>query len=219
MKFIEYTVNNGQTNMNIDSELLENAIKTQTTEPIFRLYGWKPYCISLGRNQNDDFIKTNILKQYDIDCVRRLTGGRALFHANELTYSYITPISIIKNGENVTESYKAISSIWIDIFNKLGIELTIGGLPKHITKNNYCMSVSTGADLCWHNKKFIGSAQCRKNGYILQHGSILLDYDKNILDEIFNEQTDYNTIVSLKQINPNLNINSIIGAVNKYLLN
>lgn len=219
MEYVGYKVYDGLTNMKIDSDLLDESIAKQKKEPVFRLYGWSPACISLGRNQADDFIDKNILEKYNIDCVRRLTGGRALFHNKELTYSCILPASILNHGENVTESYKAISAIWINVFKQLGIELTIGGLPRHITKNNYCMSVSTGADLCWNNRKFIGSAQCRKNGYILQHGSILLDYDQDLIDMLFNEQTDFSSIVSLKEINPDLNINNVISEINKYLLN
>lgn len=212
MRFIDYEVKTGKENMQKDSDLLDEAIQKGYDEPIFRLYGWKPACVSLGRNQKEDFVDNSLLEKYGIDCVRRLTGGRALLHDNELTYSYICPVSSIENGENVTASYKFISGIWIDIFQSLGIELTIGGAPRHITKNNYCMSVSTGADLCWNNRKFIGSAQCRKNGYILQHGSILIDYDREKLDTIFNEETDYSTIVTLKEINPELNIEDIILA-------
>lgn len=212
MRFIDYEVKTGKENMQKDSDLLDEAIQKGYDEPIFRLYGWEPACVSLGRNQKEDFVDNSLLETYGIDCVRRLTGGRALLHDNELTYSYICPVSSIENGENVTASYKFISGLWIDIFKSLGIELTIGGAPRHITKNNYCMSVSTGADLCWNNRKFIGSAQCRKNGYILQHGSILIDYDREKLDTIFNEETDYSTIVTLKKINPDLNIEDIILA-------
>ena len=71
--------------MQIDSDLLDNAIKNQTKEPIFRLYGWSPACVSLGRNQKDDFVDENLLKENGIDIVRRLTGGRALLHDNEIT--------------------------------------------------------------------------------------------------------------------------------------
>ena len=217
MRFIEYKVDTGRNNMQIDSDLLDEAVRINKREPIFRLYGWSPACVSLGRNQDDKFIDKSVLDKYNIDCVRRLTGGRALLHDKELTYSYITPADIIENGENVTESYKYISGLWTEIFNDLGIELTIGGAPRHITKNNYCMSVSTGADLCYQGKKFIGSAQCRKNGYILQHGSILFDYNKTFLDEIFQEKTDYSTIISLKEINPDITISDIENAARKSL--
>ena len=218
MKFVDYSVNTGYDNMRIDSELLDDSIGSGASEPVFRLYGWSPACVSLGRNQDDSFVSKSVLKKYGIDCVRRLTGGRALLHDKELTYSYVTPVSLIDNGENVSESYKFISGLWIKIFNRLSIGLTLGGCPRHITKNNYCMSVSTGADLCYEGKKFIGSAQCRKNGYILQHGSILLDYDKGFLDDIFREKTDYSTIISLKEINPDITLDDIICAAKEVIV-
>ncbi len=100
--------------MQIDSDLLENAIKTQTKEPIFRLYGWSPACVSLGRNQKSDFVDEKFLADNGIDVVRRLTGGRALLHDDEITYSYVCPVTALKNGQNVVESYKEISQILID---------------------------------------------------------------------------------------------------------
>ncbi len=215
MKFIDYQVLSGADNMALDSKILEDSIATQSNEPVFRFYGWEPACVSLGKNQKDEFIDNAFLHEMGIDCVRRITGGRALFHANELTYSYVTPVSLIENGENVTESYKFISQILIDLFKKLDINLTVGGCPRHISKNNYCMSISTGADLCWNNKKFIGSAQARKHGYILQHGSILLDYDKELISKIFNEPTDFNTIITLKEINPDITVQDIVSALKK----
>ena len=218
MRFIDYEIRTGKENMQIDSDLLDESIRNQYDEPVFRLYGWKPACVSLGRNQDEGFINKKLLSEYNIDCVRRLTGGRALLHDNELTYSYICPVASIDNGQNVTESYKFISGIWIDIFKSLGIGLTIGGAPRHITRNNYCMAVSTGADLCYENRKFIGSAQCRKEGYILQHGSILIDYDKDKLDKIFAEKTEFSTITTLKEINRNLEIDDLINAAKSYIV-
>ena len=109
MKFIPFEIKTGKENMQIDSDLLENAIKEHSKEPIFRLYGWKPACISLGRNQKDDFVDTEFLKENNIDVVRRLTGGRALLHDNEITYSFVCPMAYLQNGENVVASYKEIS--------------------------------------------------------------------------------------------------------------
>ncbi len=211
LKFIPYEVKNGQENMQIDSDLLNYAIKNKLDYPIFRLYGWKPACISLGRNQSDEFIDKEFLKQEGIDLVRRLTGGRALLHDNEITYSYICPTSYLKNGENVTKSYIEISQILIDKFKKIGIELNFGTTKKINTKFDYCMLISTGADLCYEGKKLIGSAQCRKNGYILQHGSILYDYDKKLLEKIFHEEVNTESITSIKSINPNITKEDIIN--------
>lgn len=203
--------------MKTDSDLLDQAIEENLSEPILRLYGWSPACVSLGRNQNESFINKDILKKHGIDCVRRITGGRALLHDNELTYSYITPINAIDGGDNISKSYTYISGIWIKVFEKLDISLNFGGANRHITKNNYCMAISTGADLCFGDKKFIGSAQCRKNGYILQHGSILIDYDKEKLNTIFNEATDFSTITTLKEINKNISVQNIIDTVKSIL--
>ena len=210
IKFIPYEVKTGQENMQIDSDLLDYAIENNLDYPIFRLYGWSPACISLGRNQDDSFIDKQFLKDTGIDLVRRLTGGRALLHDNEITYSFICPVNYLKHGENVTKSYIEISRILIDKFKKIGIELDFGGNKKVSTKFDYCMLISTGADLCYEGKKLIGSAQCRKNGYILQHGSILYDYDRNLLEKIFHENVDTNSITSIREINPALSKKEII---------
>lgn len=196
--------------MRIDSDLLDSAIENKLDYPIFRLYAWKPACVSLGRNQKDDFLDRSFLKENNIDVVRRLTGGRALLHADEITYSFICPTLYLKNGEHVVSSYKEISRILIDKFKTIGIDLDFGSNKPVKTGFDYCMLISTGADLCYHGKKLIGSAQCRKQGYILQHGSILYDYDKALLEKIFKEPVSTDEITSIKEINPKLTKEKII---------
>jgi len=215
MKYIKFETYTGINNMNIDENILNNSISSQEQDATFRLYAWKPACISLGRNQNDSFINPEITKKYNIDVVRRLTGGRALLHDNEITYSFVAPESYLKNGGSVIESYKEISQILINVFNKLGIELTLGGENGVHTKFDYCMLISTGADLCYQGRKFIGSAQCRKNGYILQHGSILLGYNKELLEELFQEKIHTDSIISLNEINPNITPEEVINMFEK----
>lgn len=208
MKFVPYELKTGKENMQIDNDLLEFAIKEQLTEPIFRLYGWRPACISLGRNQKDDFLNMQLLNRLNIDVVRRLTGGRALLHDDEITYSYICPVSSLEHGENVTASYKEISQILIDALKKIGIETDFGTTRRPDTHFDYCMLLSTGADLCYQGRKLIGSAQFRKDSYILQHGSILYDYNSELLKEIFNEEVK--GITSIKEINPDISREEII---------
>ena len=215
MIFLPFEVNSGEYNMKKDSELLDNAIKNSLREPIFRLYGWLPACVSLGRNQKSDFLDGNFLKENNIQVVRRLTGGRALLHDNEITYSFVCPASNLKNGENVVGSYKEISQIFIDKFRELGIVLGFGGKPAR-GHFDYCMLVSTGADLCFNGKKLIGSAQFRKEGYILQHGSILYDYDKELLEKIFKETVDVSSITCIKEINPEITKNNILEVLSSW---
>ena len=216
MKIIPYETRTGKENMQIDSDLLDFAIKNELKEPIFRLYGWKPACVSLGRNQKDDFLDYELLKSKNIDVVRRLTGGRALLHDKEITYSFICPESFLQNGSHIVSSYKEISQILIDKFKKLGIDLDFGASKPIKTGFDYCMLISTGADLCYKEKKLIGSAQCRSHGYILQHGSILYDYDKNLLEEIFKEKVSTDEITSIKEINPKLSKREIIDILNEW---
>ncbi len=216
MKIIPYETRTGKENMQIDSDLLDFAIKNELKEPIFRLYGWEPACVSLGRNQKDDFLDYELLKSKNIDVVRRLTGGRALLHDNEITYSFICPESFLQNGSHIVSSYKEISQILIDKFKKLGIDLDFGASKPIKTGFDYCMLISTGADLCYKEKKLIGSAQCRSHGYILQHGSILYDYDKNLLEEIFKEKVSTDEITSIKEINPKLSKREIIDILNEW---
>ncbi len=216
MKIIPYETRTGKENMQIDSDLLDFAIKNELKEPIFRLYGWEPACVSLGRNQKDDFLDYELLKSKNIDVVRRLTGGRALLHDNEITYSFICPESFLQNGSHIVSSYKEISQILIDKFKKLGIDLDFGASKPIKTGFDYCMLISTGADLCYKEKKLIGSAQCRSHGYILQHGSILYDYDKKLLEEIFKEKVSTDEITSIKEINPKLSKREIIDILNEW---
>ena len=196
MKYLGYSVNTGAKNMEIDAKMLENAISYQEKDILFRLYGWSPKCISLGRNQKDDFLTG------EIDAVRRLTGGRALLHDNEITYCCVAPVETIPNGQSVVESYKFISGILIDFFKILGIKLDFGENKRVSTHYDYCMLLSTGADVCYQGKKIIGSAQCRKNGYIMQHGSILFGYDKELLERLFHEKVQ--GITTVAEILPNL---------------
>lgn len=212
MKYIKFGTFTGKENMQIDSDLLENAIQTQAKEPVFRLYSWKPKCVSLGRHQNSEFLKNE-----NIDVVRRLTGGRALLHDDEITYSCIIPVSVIPEGESVSKSYKYISGILIDFFKTLGIELNYGNNSKADTHHDYCMLISTGADVCYRGKKIIGSAQFRKNGYILQHGSILFGYDKNLLESLFNEKVSEESITTVREILPDMTKEKFVEGFEKFL--
>lgn len=212
-KLIEYKVYNGIKNMQIDSEILEESISNKVAEPIVRFYAWSPACVSLGRNQKEEHVNTEYCKTHNIDIVRRVTGGRGLLHDDEVTYSFVCPFDYLIGGESIIKSYKEISSAIILGFKKLGIELDFGGKKKINNSFDYCMALSTGADLCYEDKKLIGSAQFRKQNYLLQHGSVLFSYKKAVVDTIFNETTPENTITCIKEINPDLTRLDIVNAM------
>ena len=210
MKYLGFSVNSGSKNMEIDAQMLENAISSSEKDILFRLYGWSPKCISLGRNQKDDFLTG------EIDAVRRLTGGRALLHDDEITYCCVAPADVIPNGQSVVDSYKYISGILIDFFKTLGVELDFGENKRVSTHYDYCMLLSTGADVCYKGQKIIGSAQCRKNGYILQHGSILFGYDKELLENLFHEEVK--GIITVNEILPTLTKEEFVKKFEEFLL-
>ena len=210
MKYLGFSVNSGSLNMEIDAQMLEHAISTSEKDILFRLYGWSPMCISLGRNQKDDFLTG------EIEAVRRLTGGRALLHDNEITYCCVAPADAIPNGQSVVDSYKYISGILIDFFKTLGVELDFGENKRVSTHYDYCMLLSTGADVCYKGQKIIGSAQCRKNGYILQHGSILFGYDKSLLENLFHEEVK--GIITVNEILPTLTKEEFVKKFEEFLL-
>ena len=214
-KLIEYKENNGEYNMRFDSQLLHDAINEQTKEPIIRFYGWNPPCVSLGRNQSLTNIDINFCKKNGIDIVKRVTGGRGLLHDNEVTYSFICPVTFLKKGESIITSYKEISSAIIEGFKNLDIKLELGGKKKIEASHDYCMLISTGADLSHNEKKLIGSAQYRKQGYILQHGSVLFNYNSDIIEKIFQEKNNNDYITYIEEINPSLTRKDIIKAMAK----
>ena len=209
-KFINFEINTGENNMKKDLILLDDACSDNTFEPVLRFYGWFPACVSLGRNQKENSININYCKENNIDIVRRVTGGRSLLHQDELTYSFICPVKFIGN-ENVHKSYEIISGALIKGFKNLGIE-TVFGNKKPDTKYNYCMLLSTGADLNYEGRNIVGSAQYRANGYILQHGSILYSVNEKHIENIFGEKTE-NKLITLSEILPEIKNEEIITAL------
>lgn len=194
--------------MAFDEALMNFSIQTKS-KAVLRLYGWETPAVTIGRNQNTDDINIDYCLSNSIDITKRPTGGRALYHHDELTYCFICPVDFLQNGTSVINSYKEISGALIEGFKKLNIILEYPEYKKISCKGGYCMSLSTGADLSYRGKKFIGSAQFRKNGYILQHGSIPFKIDFNKINKIFLEPADFSKITTLHEIKPNIDINTV----------
>ncbi len=203
VQFEKYGTYTGAQNMALDLKMLENAIEKQDKNAHVRFYSWKPKCVSLGRNQ-----KNFDMPDFKIDVVRRPTGGRALLHDMELTYSFVSPVF---NNESVVQSYKTISNSLILGFKKLGIELE---MAQHKGRNSeYCMDSTSRADISYKGRKFVGSAQLRSHNYILQHGSILMDADFDLIEKIFRQKAEEDNIITLKEIDPKITKKDLIEAL------
>lgn len=198
----EFKKYSGKENMDIDLSVLNETISKKTDDFFVRFYGWEPKCISLGRNQKP------FVPPFKIDVVTRPTGGRALLHDKEITYMVAGKIP---ENCGVLQTYKMISDILIDGFKKLSINLEYAG--EKSGNNKYCMNISSGSDICYNGKKLIGSAQFRKEGYFLQHGSILRDIDYSFFEKVFLEKIDKEKITTINEINPKLSDKEIIDAL------
>ncbi len=175
-KFLNSGVNSGRFNMDFDLFLAENA---QPETAYLRLYQWHPYCISLGANQSEDEIDLKKTKYDMIDVVKRPTGGRAILHSMELTYSVIYPINENTSAKNLyNEINLALKKGLIFFDPKLNdIELEHNQPDfKQFYKSDIsavCFAVSARSELNLNGKKLVGSAQRKLGNVILQHGSIL----------------------------------------------
>ncbi|MBN1969987.1 MAG: lipoate--protein ligase family protein [Candidatus Delongbacteria bacterium] len=205
--FIDSGVNTGRFNMACDYHFARNGLNA----PIFRVYRWKPYCISLGYHQKIEEIDREKLTESGIDIVRRETGGRAVYHADELTYSMIIPQNSEFYSDSIMEVYNRISTALVDGLKRSGVEmaeLERGEAPdfKGLYKeklSSICFSSTSTFEVVAGGKKLVGSAQKRMKGAVLQHGSMLvgnrhldlIDY-LNISDKLksrFKEQVGYKT--------------------------
>jgi lipoate-protein ligase A len=157
------------------------ASKPDLPNPVFRLYTWNPYAISLGYHQSADDIQFELCDKEGIDVVRRPTGGRAILHAEEITYSLILPLDHPYAQGGIHDVHNKISEAILLGFKDLGIRLTLNkqefNLSQHYRKNPdsvACFSTTTEHELQYQGKKVVGSAQKRYSKNLLQHGSILL---------------------------------------------
>ncbi len=211
--FIDTGLNNGNFNMQYDIDLTK---KISGDECILRLYRWNPYCISLGANQN--FSDINLIKaeKDNIDIVKRPTGGRAILHSEELTYSVVFPLSLNYSVKDIYNQINIALKKGLEIFSpelkKIELENSQTDFRNFYKKDisSVCFAVSAKYEINYLGKKLVGSAQRKIGSVVLQHGSILCgtyhlkltDYlnlerqrVEEISDELNNTTTDLMTIL------------------------
>ncbi len=154
IRVIETGYNSAAWNMALDEVLMSSVNDT----PILRLYGWRPPAVSIGYFQSlEEEVDLESCKKIGIDVVRRITGGGAVLHDAELTYSFVTR----RYPQSIIESYKWICDAIIMGINRLGFNANFVPLN----------------DIVLGGKKVSGNAQTRRNGVLLQHGTLLLTVD------------------------------------------
>ena len=169
----------GTRNMAVDDALLELS-RRGDSPPSLRLYDWQPACLSLGLAQPLADVDTARLAAHGWVMVRRPTGGRAILHTDELTYSVTGPTEEPRLVGGVMESYKRISAALMRALQLMGLRvqqqansmLANGADPAAV-----CFEVPSDYEITLGGRKLIGSAQARRKGGVLQHGSLPLSGD------------------------------------------
>jgi lipoyl(octanoyl) transferase len=170
----------GAWNMAVDEAILEHAqARRDGSLPTLRLYAWEPACLSLGHAQPFADVDHDRLKKRGWELVRRVTGGRAILHTDELTYSVIgnAEESVLAGG--ILESYNRLAQALLLAVSNLGlpVEIKEGKANERAAPNPVCFEVPSTYEITVHGKKLIGSAQARKKEGVLQHGSLPLTGD------------------------------------------
>ncbi len=168
----------GPMNMAIDQAIME-AVAAGHVPPTLRFFAWVPPCLSLGHMQSLQDVDHARLAERGWDLVRRMTGGRAILHADELTYSVAVSASDSIVAGGIVESYRRLSSALVEGLRRMGIDLEADKRAKNRARTNkaVCFEVPSHYEITVNGKKLIGSAQVRKFGAVLQHGTLPLSGD------------------------------------------
>lgn len=185
-KHIDTGLNTGFFNMNFDLQIAKSLPENTA---VLRTYRWQPFCISLGANQKKDSIDIYSANEANIDIVNRPTGGRAILHSEELTYSVILPVDSRSSARNIYHEINMALKKGLTFFDpKLetiqleNIQADFRSLYQE-TKGIICFAVPAKSELKYNGRKVVGSAQRKLDKTILQHGSILCgDYHLNIVN-------------------------------------
>ena len=171
----------GAWNMAVDESILEHIHRGKAL-PTLRLYSWNPPCLSLGHAQSFADVDMERVKAHGWEIVRRLTGGRAILHTDELTYSVTGNASDPILSGSILESYNRLAQALMFAVRELGLPVEMkehspAGEPATLNLNPVCFEVPSTYEITVEGKKLIGSAQARKKEGVLQHGSLPLTGD------------------------------------------
>ncbi|MCB2178861.1 lipoate--protein ligase family protein [bacterium] len=166
----------GAWNMAVDEAILEAATRGDVP-PTLRFYAWNPPCLSLGYAQPINDVDRANLQTNGWDMVRRPTGGRAILHTDELTYSVSGPDTDPVLVGDILSSYRRISGAILAALAEIG--LGVQAQPKEGSGPNkqpapVCFEVPSNYEITAGGKKLVGSAQARRRGGVLQHGTLPL---------------------------------------------
>jgi len=156
---------------------VDEVLFLHSQNPALRTYGWNPPAVSLGYFQNFSAFESEKIKKLGVEIVRRATGGGAILHEDELTYSMAADMGDMPFAETNTDAYRVFHEIIIAALAGFGISASERGGMKLESDGGpaeYCFAKSASMDVVADGRKIAGSAQRRRGNRILMHGSIFL---------------------------------------------
>jgi lipoate-protein ligase A len=203
----------GPMNMAIDQAIME-AVAEGRVPPTLRFFAWQPPSLSLGYTQPIADVNRVQLAARGWDLVRRMTGGRAILHTDELTYSVAVRADDPIVAGDIVESYRRLSQALVAGLRRLGADPQADrredGHP--MTKGPVCFEIPSHYEITVDGKKLIGSAQVRKFGAVLQHGSLPLYGDiARICDALVFEDENRREIARRRVLQRAATLESVLG--------
>ena len=201
----------GMWNMAIDEAIL----MAQGICPTLRLYAWQPYCLSLGYGQRVETVDAPRLHAAEYDLVRRPTGGRALLHAHEVTYSLILPADHPIAAGGVLPSYQRISRALMAGLENLGLQTEATAQESRVKQTGpVCYITPSHYEVTANGRKSIGSAQLRRKAGVLQHGSLPLNGDMGAICDLLHYDSEAEREKSKQQVRQRaITLSDVLGNV------
>jgi lipoyl(octanoyl) transferase len=181
--FFSTGADSGPCNMAVDEALMRYASRATTPAAHFRVYGWSRPTLSLGRNQRArGAYDEQGARAMGVDFVRRPTGGRALLHDHEVTYSVVLPAA---DAAEARAAYDFINEILLAGLGRLGVRAERAAGTHNLPPGpRPCFDVPADREISYRGRKLVGSAQWRRDGVLLQHGSILVRDDQGLIQRL-----------------------------------
>jgi lipoate-protein ligase A len=159
-------------------EVLLNTFVSGISDPVIRTYGWSPPSLSLGRFQNAyESLDLERCRRDSVSVIRRISGGGAIYHTDELTYSLVCSVDHLPTGLSVKESFRLLNGFLLEFYSRLGLSAVYAtdstpNAAQFGVRTPFCFAGKESFDILIHGRKIGGNAQRRFKNVIFQHGSI-----------------------------------------------
>jgi lipoate-protein ligase A len=201
--------------MALDEAMADEAGKGPAP-PTLRLYGWQAPAVSLGCFQRASEVNLEFCRNAEIPVVRRPTGGRAILHGDELTYSFVSATGDGRFSTGLFDSYRLLGEAFLRTFVSMGLHAGIRLDRKAAgSRSSLCFRSASYGEITVRGEKVIGSAQRRRNGSLLQQGSIPLTADRRLTQGVFGNGDAEGHITGLGTLMSSITLDALKSSVVK----